>query len=47
MDFHHQTAAEEAAERVDAALDDPVGDDVLRLIFTACHPVLPRRPAAP
>jgi RNA polymerase sigma factor (sigma-70 family) len=24
----------------DAALDDPVGDDVLRLIFTACHPVL-------
>ncbi len=41
MDFHHQNAAEEAAERVDAALDDPVGDDVLRLIFTACHPVLP------
>ena len=24
----------------DAALDDDVGDDVLRLIFTACHPVL-------
>jgi RNA polymerase sigma factor (sigma-70 family) len=24
----------------DAALDDPLGDDVLRLIFTACHPVL-------
>jgi RNA polymerase sigma factor (sigma-70 family) len=24
----------------DAALDDPVGDDLLRLIFTACHPVL-------
>jgi predicted RNA polymerase sigma factor len=24
----------------DAALDDHVGDDVLRLIFTACHPVL-------
>ncbi len=22
------------------ALDDPIGDDVLRLIFTACHPVL-------
>ncbi len=22
------------------ALDDPVGDDLLRLIFTACHPVL-------
>ena len=25
---------------LDAALDDPFGDDVLRLIFTACHPVL-------
>jgi predicted RNA polymerase sigma factor len=23
-----------------AALDDPVGDDLLRLVFTACHPVL-------
>jgi RNA polymerase sigma factor (sigma-70 family) len=23
-----------------AGLDDPVGDDLLRLIFTACHPVL-------
>jgi len=25
----------------DSALDDPVGDDLLRLVFTACHPVLP------
>jgi RNA polymerase sigma-70 factor (ECF subfamily) len=25
---------------VDAALDDPVGDDLLRLMFIACHPVL-------
>jgi RNA polymerase sigma-70 factor, ECF subfamily len=24
----------------DAALDDDIGDDLLRLIFTACHPVL-------
>jgi RNA polymerase sigma factor (sigma-70 family) len=24
----------------DAALDDDVGDDLLRLVFTACHPVL-------
>ncbi len=34
----------EARERVepelDAALDDEIGDDLLRLIFTACHPVL-------
>src|SRR4051812_43444254 len=25
---------------LDAALDDDIGDDLLRLIFTACHPVL-------
>src|SRR5439155_23384885 len=25
-----------------AALDDAVGDDLLRLVFTACHPVLSR-----
>ena len=25
---------------LDAALDDDIGDDMLRLIFTACHPVL-------
>ena len=31
---------EAAVEELEAALDDPVGDDLLRLIFTACHPVL-------
>ena len=25
---------------LDAALDDDIGDDLLRLLFTACHPVL-------
>ncbi len=30
-----------AVDRLDAALDDRVGDDVLRLMFIACHPVLP------
>src|SRR6185436_3040568 len=25
---------------LDAALDDDIGDDLLRLIFAACHPVL-------
>ncbi|HYM17494.1 MAG TPA: RNA polymerase sigma factor [Micropepsaceae bacterium] len=25
---------------IDAALDDEIGDDLLRLIFTACHPLL-------
>jgi RNA polymerase sigma factor (sigma-70 family) len=29
-----------AAPDPDARLDDPVGDDLLRLVFTACHPVL-------
>ena len=27
-------------EQLEAALDDEIGDDLLRLIFTACHPVL-------
>jgi RNA polymerase sigma factor (sigma-70 family) len=38
----HQLAIEQAlsAPDLDAALDDDVGDDLLRLIFTACHPVL-------
>jgi RNA polymerase sigma factor (sigma-70 family) len=29
-----------AAPDLDAILDDDIGDDLLRLIFTACHPVL-------
>jgi RNA polymerase sigma-70 factor, ECF subfamily len=29
-----------AAPDLDAAIDDDVGDDLLRLVFTACHPVL-------
>ena len=29
-----------AVPELDAALDDHVGDDLLRLVFTACHPVL-------
>lgn len=33
---------EGAMPDLDAALDDEVGDDLLRLIFTACHPVLPQ-----
>jgi RNA polymerase sigma factor (sigma-70 family) len=30
-----------AEDALDAALDDPVGDDLLRLMLTACHPILP------
>ncbi len=32
--------APDVAEQVDAARRDPIGDDLLRLIVTACHPVL-------
>ena len=43
---HEQIAAEQEIEPFalpdhEAALDDEVGDDLLRLIFTACHPLLP------
>jgi RNA polymerase sigma factor (sigma-70 family) len=38
---HELQARQDAAvPDLDAALDDPVGDDLLRLMFTACHPVL-------
>jgi RNA polymerase sigma factor (sigma-70 family) len=43
---HEQIARERSGKRdsmmedLDAALDDDVGDDLLRLIFTACHPAL-------
>jgi RNA polymerase sigma factor (sigma-70 family) len=34
-------AQQELAERdFDAAIEDDMGDDLLRLIFTACHPIL-------
>lgn len=40
LDAQHAMASDDFAEAVDAALDDEVGDDILRLVFTACHPVL-------
>jgi RNA polymerase sigma factor (sigma-70 family) len=38
----HELQLRQAATRVelDAVLEDDIGDDLLRLIFTACHPVL-------
>ena len=33
-------ARERAMPDLEAAIDDDIGDDLLRLIFTACHPVL-------
>ncbi len=35
-----EAARESAGAGLDAALDDPVGDDLLRLVFMTCHPVL-------
>jgi predicted RNA polymerase sigma factor len=35
-----ETGTEGAAPDFDAVLDDDIADDLLRLIFTACHPVL-------
>jgi RNA polymerase sigma factor (sigma-70 family) len=31
---------ERTVEEIEESVDDDIGDDVLRLIFTACHPVL-------
>lgn len=30
-----------AAADLDTAMDDDIGDDLLRLVFTACHPAIP------
>ena len=35
-------AREQTMPDLDSSLDDPIGDDLLRLIFIACHPVLPK-----
>ena len=35
-----ETQRDLAAPDIEATLDDDIGDDLLRLVFTACHPVL-------
>ena len=40
IDAQHAIKADDFSAMVDDALDDDIGDDLLRLIFTACHPVL-------
>ena len=46
LERKHRELGREEQEReavvpdLDEALDDPVGDDLLRLVFVACHPVL-------
>ncbi|RVD37799.1 sigma-70 family RNA polymerase sigma factor, partial [Mesorhizobium sp. M8A.F.Ca.ET.023.02.2.1] len=47
IDGKHRTLAIDLAELerempdIETALDEDIDDDLLRLIFTACHPVLP------
>src|SRR6185295_2177466 len=48
---HEMVAREMETEQqtmpdLDSALDDDIGDELLRLIFTACHPLLPRQARA-
>jgi len=38
--LHEVVERESTAPDLDTALDDDIGDDLLRLVFTACHPVL-------
>jgi RNA polymerase sigma factor (sigma-70 family) len=46
LDRKHDAIAQERGERqgavpdLEAALDDDIGDDLLRLVFVACHPAL-------
>jgi RNA polymerase sigma-70 factor (ECF subfamily) len=40
LGYELEAERERAVPDLDAALDDHVGDDLLRLVFIACHPVL-------
>ena len=40
LGYELESRREDEAARRDTALDDDIGDDLLRLIFVACHPVL-------
>jgi RNA polymerase sigma factor (sigma-70 family) len=42
LGYELEIAQVASAPDFDAALDDDIGDDLLRLVFTACHPVLSR-----
>ncbi len=39
-------AEQQTMPDLDSALDDDIGDELLRLIFTACHPLLSREARA-
>src|SRR5437764_3033337 len=40
IEIRQETAVEDFDAAIDAANEDEIGDDLLRLMFTACHPVL-------
>ena len=40
LGYELEIEQETAQPDFDAALDDDIGDDLLRLVFTACHPIL-------
>lgn len=44
--MHDQMQEQDAMPDFDTALDDDIGDEWLRLIFTACHPLLSRQARA-
>ena len=52
LDRNHEMIARDMEEKqqampdLDSALDDDIGDELLRLIFTACHPLLSREARA-
>src|SRR5262245_10119411 len=37
---HELDERDDSTEAIEAAMDDDLGDELLGLIFTACHPVL-------
>ena len=39
---HGLSEADDSAARIEAAMDDEIGDELLGLMFTACHPLLSR-----
>jgi RNA polymerase sigma factor (sigma-70 family) len=41
LTYEIESLLEDAAPDLERALDDRIGDDLLRLVFIACHPVLP------
>jgi RNA polymerase sigma factor (sigma-70 family) len=44
--YELESQQESLVPDLDARLDDPVGDDLLRLVFISCHPVLSREARA-